>query len=231
MKGFVELPMVMIIAIVAMISVFIFFTTFKVHVTNVFIDVDNLNRYQDVPTASISSHLAVGDEVRDAEDRHDPKRDLRPKEKINCFLGNGPAGKHGQISQLCTKRLPAFFTKHFNGIGGKTITGIPGGSEIGGTDFGLSAFRNNLKLALPQKCFSILLMDKPDGRAFESYPEDQPADCNFLNPKLEVTVPVPVMSGKDPAVAYEKLLIGTYASEGESFGSNWPKYRIEFVKE
>lgn len=230
MKGFVELPMIMIIGIVAMFSVFIFFTTFKVHINSVFVDAENLNRYQEVPATIISSHMAIADEVTDADDKYEPKRDLRPKEKINCFEGNGPAGKHGRVQSLCTKRLPDFFSKLVSGVGGKTITGGSADSEIAGTDLSLESFKSNLALSLPQGCSSISL-GPLDGEPVESFESQASADCNIAQPKLEVSVPVPVVSAKGPELSFLGLKIGTAYGSGESFLVTWPKYRVEFVRD
>jgi len=230
MKGFVELPMVMIIGLVAMFSVFIFFMMFKVHINSVYVDAENLNRYQEVPATVISSHMAVADEVKDNDDNYKPKRDLRPKEKINCFTGNGPAGKHGPVASLCIKRLPDLFTKLASGTGGKSITGDSADYKLGNMNFGLSSFLSNLRLSLPQGCSSFALGEKDKGPIEEFLPEKSP-DCNLAQPKLKVSVPVPVMVGREPTLYYGTLTIGTSYSSGESFLVTWPKYSVEFVRE
>jgi hypothetical protein len=233
MKGFVSLPMIMIIWIVAIFSVFIFFALFKVHINSVFVDAENLNRYQEVPTTIISSYIAIGDEDTNFN-RYDKGfsitnilRDLRPKEKINCFTGNGPAGKHGPVQSLCTKRLPNYFTKLFAGIGGNTLTGESVDSKLADMELGLKAFEANLRLSLPGDCFSIQLGNKD--KPLEEYkPDKMSPECDIKQPKLDVSVPIPVLRDSNPDISYARLVIGKVYGRGENFLVTWPEYRVEF---
>lgn len=170
-KGIAFIALFLIVGVVLMISGLMFFLNFKVHITSIAVDVDSINRYQEVPTA-ILGLTAFANDTED-QDFGPDKPDLRNKEKINCFNGNGIAGSHEPNADLCTKHLAFYFSK-ISSEKGDVLFSNPeevdtqSGLLIAGVPFDLEEIlwpektypqlyvvKNNIRASLPTWCYKI----------------------------------------------------------------------------
>jgi hypothetical protein len=220
-KGFVGLPLMMLVSMIAVISVILFFLFFKIHLTSLITDVDSINRYQEIPTTILSSYVLVGD----SGDKSDSlNRDTSPKEKINCFDGDGPAGRHGPNEELCTKRLSIFFSKESSSVGEPVIS-ANGDSLI----YGLDQFKNNLRMSLPTRCFAVAFSKSGEASDLtDAFQDTGDAGCNMKSLKINQKSPIPVMRGSEPGVLYNVLSIGSNPTSGDAVLVTWPRYDVRF---
>lgn len=212
----------MLVGMIAVISVILFFMFFKIHLTSLVTDVDSINRYQEIPTTILSSHVLVGD--AEAYPPDELGRDRRPKEKINCFEGDGPAGKHSPDSELCRKRLSLFFSKESNGLGLPIMDDYS--DSVG---YGIDDFKKDLRLALPTRCFSVALSKlQKASDSDDTFLDEGDAGCNMKSPKINQKSPIPVMTGAEPSVLYNILEIGSNPTSGDAVLVTWPRYDVRF---
>lgn len=131
-RGIAQIPFFFLIGLFLIISTFIFFVLFKVHITSVAVDVDSINRYQEIPTTLLGSTLFLEED---------------------CFKGDGPAGPH-EIEdfnrKMCTKHLAFYYTKLANGAGKEVLSATTGNA---------GELTNNIKTSLPLNCYKIAFQD------------------------------------------------------------------------
>lgn len=214
MKGIIgELPLLMLVGLIAMITVVVAFLYLKVHITGIAVDTNSINRYQEIPTTILADSVFIEDKAPiSAFGKDNP--DSRPKKEINCFRGDGPAGAHQEINkEVCTKRLSFFYTKYANDLGEPALSSTP-------TDF-----KNNLNLVLPTNCYSISFSS--NGVKIDQYLDDS-GDCNLNLPKIDKTYPIPVFLSGEAKVADQVLKIGNSLTRGEELLVTWPKYGTNF---
>lgn len=217
-KGVAWFPIFILIAVIIVITGWLFLAFFKVHLTNIIVDVDSINRYQEIPTTLLGISTFVEDEERQ-KSFGEKNPDKRDKKKINCFDGDGLAGSHPPNVDLCRKHLAFYLTKTANSAS-KPVLSSPTGGGAGPvlpgildlviwlgqvtslpTDFPtLSIVKNNIRASLPQLCYKIAVenagqeIDKLD--SYSDLPEDLGSGKNAL---------IETRFGKDCNVGSPKL--------------------------
>lgn len=192
-----------LIGLIVVVSAWLFFIFFKVHITSIAVDVDSINRYQEIPTTLLTTTVYAGDE--------------------KCRKGDGPIGPAEKPNyDLCTKKLPIIFS-----AGGKILSG-PESPGVDGV-YTSSEFRNDLELALPENCYSVLLKSATGEDVLKAERRTQRApaitqDCDMKSPRLTETYPIPIFSGGVPAVAEQTITIGS-TNQGEEILVRWPRYK------
>lgn len=209
MKGIGAVFFLLLIGVIAMVSVWLFFIFFKVHVTGIAIDVESINRYQEIPTVLLSSTLYE-------------------KRKESCSPGDGPAGEHSLNDYLCKKNLAFYYMR-------SKATNQP---IVGDTEE-TKDFLNNIKVSLPLYCYRIDLKEAEDTQTFIDGKESlnllrvrgapTSISCNINQPKINEKYPIPTFSvGGITFIAEQILLIGSSTTTSERSISNWPFYNVEF---
>lgn len=233
-KGLGSVALFMIAALLVIVSVWIFFIFFKVHVTSIAVDVDSVNRYQEIPTTFLANTLRIksqaesslGEDIAKLKEKCEAsqaQRRLRECDMLldlesgkgNCFVGNGPAGPHNPNDWLCTKNLVFYYTKLANSVGEKVLSGGQAAGDL----------KNNLRLSLPNFCYdySIKSVKFPDGADSLEHRGDSACDTK-TNPKLSESYPLPVFESGAPSVIEQLLTIGSTVTGGEGLLVTWPRY-------
>lgn len=201
-KGVAWIAIFFLIAIIVVITGWLFFAFFKVHITSILVDVDSINRYQEIPTTLLGISTFVEDEEKQKSfDENNP--DKRDKTKINCFNGDGPAGAHPPNIDMCRKHLTFYLAKTANSVG-KPVLSSPTGRDAGPVLPGvldlviwlgkvtspppnfptLSLIKNNVRASLPESCYKISIenagkeIDKLD--PYSDLPDDLGSGKNQL---------------------------------------------------
>lgn len=202
-KGLVlSVALFMIAGLILVISAWIFFVGFKVHLTSLAVDADSINRYQEIPTTALLSSFFVSE---------------------SCFKGNGPLGEHGANHELCTKGLAFFLTRELNDLSKTKLEDT--NSDEG--RYPISAFREDLKLSLPSECYDISFEHEGAKSTLMMDAGVIGSNCNLAQPKLKERYPVPVFFG-GPSVAQHVITIGTSLTSGQEILVNWPRYELDF---
>ncbi len=243
-KGIGAIPLFMIVGLVAVISAWIFFIFFKVHITGIAVDIDSINRYQEVPTAVLLiSHFIKTKAELDVETcSGQPNSPICPAWKdwfkqsggnvneINCFNGNGPAGSHNPNEYLCTKRLAFYYNKFANGVG-RPILGCSGSSDSECELISYTNLRNTIRASLPDGFFRYSFeVGEDDSKSDTLCPAGDKERCSKIdtksarNFKLNELYPIPIFSGGEPTVASQRLFVESVATNTEKFFVNWPRY-------
>lgn len=219
MKGILEIPMFLLIGLVIIMSVFIFFIFFKVHVKSIAVDVENINRYQEVVTAVLG--VSVKTEPNTDFPKDDLGRDLRKRDSVNCFMGDGPAGKHDVKESLCSRPLAFYLGKRTDFF--SKIDKAPDDGE-----YSLSDFLVDLRGTMPVDCYSVsrVLSSSISGASYDSF-DVGGFGCDLNSPKIFEGYPVPIISG-GPSVAEMAVKIGQ-SSENQDALIRWPKYDYKEV--
>lgn len=171
-KGLGTIALFLIVGLILTVSAWVFFIFFKIHVTSIAVDVDSINRYQEIPTTFLGITTFVEGEEKMTAFGENP--DNRDKKKINCFDGDGPAGSHPPNADLCRKHLAFYMAKTANSVGRPLFSsqveryagsGLPSGLDLiilAGQLISpppnfptLSAIKNNIRASLPESCYKI----------------------------------------------------------------------------
>lgn len=241
-KGLGAIAFFLIIGLLAVVSTWIFFTFFKVQVIGIAVDVNSINRYQEIPTTVLADVLYFEDGNKATVDGKTP--DTRPKGGINCFQGDGPAGAHEVVADrnrvVCTKPAAFFFEKYANKEAySNSDTKSTNSNNNPKSDVLLLSdqimnnpsteavnFKNNLFASFPVGCFKLLFtFDKKqisDGGVMQPLTQ-----CNLDQPKLNENYPIPIFTN-EPNVGAQVLKIGNSVTNGESLLLTWPKYGTKF---
>lgn len=233
-KGFIAIGLLMIIQLVAMIMVFITITQFKVSITSIAVDVENINRYQNIPTTILADTVTMGDSPA-ASGYMDLRLRAAPVEdqKTNCFEGDGPVGRASQGEDSCKRRTTFFFTKFANDLGGGILSNAPHSLDpVFSSQDTLIGFADNLVMSLPFKCYEVSFLTnqgKADLFSDNSSTDIFGSDCGReeRDVKLRQTYPIPYFSSKEPMVGENSIKIFVQRG-GESYMLTWPKYNVKF---
>ncbi len=210
-KGLIAFPVLFgLISLVILITAVMFFLFFKVNITSLFVDVENVNRYQEIPTTFLSSSFYSN-------------VDNNNFENINCFKGNGPIIEDTINYNLCKKPIQFFVTKKFNGKGDFIDT-----EETPKEIYNYKDLSNDLLLSLPKNCYQFSILDVVI--PIEIYSDT--SNCDLENPKLNEKYPLPIFSTSGPEIIPFELKIGTTSSSGQELLITWPRYippKVNFV--
>jgi hypothetical protein len=214
MKGLGTIFFFLLIGMLAMVSIWLFFIFFKIHVTGIAIDVNSINRYQEIPTVLLSSTF------------YENSAD-------SCHPGDGPAGPHALNENLCKKNI-AFYYSRSKATDRPIVNEDPNNDGIA-DDVPARDFLNNIRLSLPLYCYKISFRESEEETTLigrETTPRVGRATtgitCSINQPKINEIYPMPIFSGGVPSVAEQILLIGSSTTTSDRSISNWPVYDVEF---
>lgn len=248
----------LLIGFITIVSAFLFSIFFKVHLTNIVVDVDSINRYQELPTTVLGLNVFLEDMEPFEGGRGPDNPDTRDRRLIHCFNGNGPQGSHATNDDLCRKNLALYYNKFSNEdsggvpIGGPVLT--PERDEevcsiniFADTDFcnsdridKLEYLHNQLKASLPINCYRYSFerggIKEYLGDAIDVLRTDVgEGNCIESNPenavafKLNEIYPIPVFSKDGPLIASQRLFIGSVSAGNQEDFISWPKYVTDFT--
>lgn len=253
-KGLGTVALFLIVGLILTVSAWVFFIFFKIHVTSIAVDVDSINRYQEIPTTILGPTLRiVTSEENKVVANCKSLEDLLFKEEciglkqfsrevqglqqeetkvIDCFHGNGPAGPHTDKpnDHLCKKLISFYFTKFANGVGhailSESVVDLPlGFSKI-------SPIPQTGDVLDFKNNIKASLPDSCYEISLEEGVVDSLAenggDCSVLNPKINEIYPIPIFLNGKPKVAKQILKIGSSVTGGEGILVTWPRYNTKF---
>lgn len=204
MKGIGAIFFILIVGMIVMVSIWLFFVFFKVHVVGISVDVDSINRYQEIPTMLLSSTLFDGDDGScvNAENEH-----------------------------LCKKSV-AFHYMRSKVSGGDVVSKETDAGENFLNNFRVSlplyCYRIDFIDSGVRKIFIDGKKDLSDLRRSRASGIATPncgLDGNF---KINEAYPIPTFADGVPAVASQMLLIGSSTTTTESSINTWPLYAVDF---
>ena len=239
LKGAIPtIALFMIIGMIVIVSAWLFFIFFKVHITSLAVDVENVNRFQELPTTILGTAFFSGSSSFDEGGQYPEDAFI---EGINCFNGNGPMGIHEPNYDLCTKPVAFHFTKFANV---KSIQAKPHANidinSLGDAVFSKSKslfapdyvyttsdFVNGMRLILPENCYSVQFRTE---EIVDEFTNDE-GDCNLEFGKLNERYPLPIILNGEPSLVEHVLVIGSTVTTGEELLITWPKGQTEALEE
>lgn len=250
-KGVAWMPIFILIAIIVVITGWLFFAFFKVHITSILVDVDSVNRYQEIPTTVLAAvlrvptldELTIIDNCKTYEDLFFKqecaglKQFSRGVQKIqqgtgneiliNCFNGNGLAGPHKTNDELCTKIVAFYFAKYANHVGFPILS-----EKVGETPLSYSkesAVPQTFDLKKFKENLKASLPLSCYKVSFEEGVEDSLGTVDGCQgPKLNEIYPIPIFLDGKAKVAKQILRIDSSYTQTEKVLLTWPKYNTGF---
>jgi len=248
------LPFFMIIGLIVVVSAWLFFIFFKVHITSIAVDVDSINRYQEVPTTllgasvrarTLSESSTIIEESCKPEDQSTPRcqnlaklaRDL--KEAIQGWTSQQTTGVQLTATGNCFNGDgPAgphspndgLCTKRLAFYYTKLFNGAGDPVFLVNPNIEVSPdlrdLVSNMRAALPRTCYRISFGDATGSEDGEKDKlESSGINCDIKNfPKLKETYPMPIFLGGVPTIAAQTLTIGSSSSQGQEIFISWPRY-------
>jgi hypothetical protein len=199
MKGLGAIFFVLMAGLLVIVSIWLFFVFFKVHVVGISIDVDSINRYQEVPTMLLTSTL---------------------------FDGKSGSCSNVANEGLCRKGVAFHYMR--SKVTGGDVLPENDDSKIFLNDFKVSlplyCYMIGVRDGDGEKVF---LDGKSELRSFRTRGVSS-INCNLNQPKISEVYPIPTFVGGVPSVASQTLLIGSSTTTTDNSIFTWPIYSVEF---
>lgn len=250
-KGVAWMPIFILIAIIVVITGWLFFAFFKVHITSILVDVDSINRYQEIPTTVLAAvlrvptqdELTISDNCKTFDDLLFKQECIGLKQfsggvqkiqqgtgkeiSINCFNGNGLAGPHKPNDELCTKIVAFYFAKYANGVGIPILSEETEKVFLGYSKVSAAPQLGDLKLFKNNLKASLPLSCYKV--SFEEGVEDSLDTLKGCQgPKLNEIYTIPIFLNGNAKVAKQILRIDSSYTQTEKVLLTWPRYNTDF---
>lgn len=206
MKGLGAIFFILMVGMLVIVSIWLFFIFFKVHVVGIAIDVDSINRYQEVPTMLLSSTLL------DSSSR-------------GCSVGSGVDGAHEPNDDLCTKSTAFHYMR--SKVSDDSVLYGDVKTFVDNIKVSLPLYCYKIEIKENQGEGKVLI---DGGKSLERFRGKgvSSTGCNTNQAKLNEDYPLPTFISGVPSVASQTLTIWSSTTTTDSSIYTWPLYSVEF---